>query len=195
MIQRELPWGVHFLGHMIGQRHNQTRLADGRWVRAVPLPYSGSRLIAAWWVLTGRAYAIVWPQAGELEAVLDPQVSFQIRVHDWVLNCFGRKLADNKKERHIRFLEEALELVQAGSCSIAEVTALVEYVFHRPVGEVSKEVGGVITTLAALCAAYDIDLNKEAECELDRIWVNIKKIREKQKNKPYFTNNTLPTQL
>lgn len=44
---------------------------DGdRWVRAVPAPYDGNRLYGAISVLLGRAYAIKWPEAGDLEDAL-----------------------------------------------------------------------------------------------------------------------------
>lgn len=45
-------------------------LPDGRHVKAVCEPYDGNRLRAAWWVLTGRAYAFQWPKAGDLEKAL-----------------------------------------------------------------------------------------------------------------------------
>lgn len=47
---------------------NQTCGPDQRWCRAVLNPYSGSlreRLIAAWWVFSGHAYALRWPEPGE----------------------------------------------------------------------------------------------------------------------------------
>lgn len=60
------PWGVHTLGDMFSP-HVNAGLPDGRWVKAVAEPYTAGQLRAAWWVLTGRAYAIVWPKAGDLE--------------------------------------------------------------------------------------------------------------------------------
>ena len=67
------PWGVHLLRDMIAPPTVAAGLPDGRWVRAVPEPYwtfGIERLRAAWWVLTGRAHAVVWPKAGELEQAL-----------------------------------------------------------------------------------------------------------------------------
>lgn len=64
-------WGIHRLSDMIAPKGNQAQAAPGVWVRAVPLPYSGGRIKAAWAVLTGKAYAIHWPKAGDLERALD----------------------------------------------------------------------------------------------------------------------------
>lgn len=63
-------WGIHRLADMIGGANTQAGLPNGSWVRAVPLPYSGARLKAAWCVLTGSAHAVQWPEAGDLEKAL-----------------------------------------------------------------------------------------------------------------------------
>lgn len=68
MTDKNRPWGIHTIHDMIGDP-NCNASADGRsWRRAVPEPYHGRRLLKAWWVLTGRAEAVVWPQLGEFEA-------------------------------------------------------------------------------------------------------------------------------
>ena len=64
------PWGVHTLRDMLGSPSCQAGLPDGRYVRAIPEPFTGNRIVAAWWVFTGRAHAVVWPKSGELEAAL-----------------------------------------------------------------------------------------------------------------------------
>lgn len=63
-------WGIHRLADMIGSANTQASMPGGQWVRAVPLPYSGARLKAAWAVLRGMAYAVEWPKAGDLEKAL-----------------------------------------------------------------------------------------------------------------------------
>jgi len=43
------------------------------YVRSVPMPfYDGllARMRAAWEIICGRAYPVVWPEAGELETAL-----------------------------------------------------------------------------------------------------------------------------
>lgn len=60
------PWSIHTLSGMFSP-HVDAGLPDGRWVKAVAEPYSGDKIRAAWWVLTGRAYAFQWPEAGDLE--------------------------------------------------------------------------------------------------------------------------------
>jgi hypothetical protein len=111
-------------------------------------------------------------------------MTFQDRVHPWLLVCFGEEIANDKVERNHRFLEEALELVQSTGCTQSEAHQLVDYVFARPVGEPEQETGGVMVTLAALCLAHQIDMDAAGETELARIWASIEKIRAKQAAKP-----------
>ena len=110
--------------------------------------------------------------------------SFQSRVHPWLMACFGEMIAGDREERNHRFLEEALELVQACGCNASEAHQLVDYVYGRPIGEPAQEVGGVMVTLAALCLANDLDMHGAAETELARIWTKVEAIRAKQAAKP-----------
>jgi hypothetical protein len=113
-------------------------------------------------------------------------LSFQDRVEPWLLECFGEVIAGDKAERNHRFLEEALELVQACECTADEAHKLVDYVYGRPVGEKRQEIGGVMVTLAALCIAQGLDMHAAGDRELSRIMQPevVVKIREKQKRKP-----------
>ena len=109
---------------------------------------------------------------------------FQARVRPWLLECFGSEIAADKRERNHRFLEESVELVQACGCTQVEAHQLVNYVFNRPLGERSQEVGGVMVTLAALCLAHHMDMHEAGEAELARVWPLIERIRAKQAAKP-----------
>lgn len=61
---------IHRLRDLIGSKNVQVGLPNGRYVRAVPEPYTAGKFIAAWAVLTGRAAAVRWPEPGELEEAL-----------------------------------------------------------------------------------------------------------------------------
>ena len=63
-----IPWYIHQLDG-IYSKGVQSRLEDGRVVAAVSEPYTAGKIKAAWWVLTGRAYAVLWPKAGDLERI------------------------------------------------------------------------------------------------------------------------------
>jgi hypothetical protein len=110
--------------------------------------------------------------------------TFQQRVAAWMLACFGAEIAADRMERNHRFLEEALELVQANGCTESEAAQLVGYVYGRPAGELHQECGGVGVTLAALCSASGLDMDRAAEDELARVWGKIEQIRAKQAAKP-----------
>lgn len=110
--------------------------------------------------------------------------TFQNRVQPWMMACFGAEIAGDKEERNHRFLEEALELVQACGAARSEAHQLVDYTFDRPVGNAQQEVGGVMVTLAALCLARGFDMHECGEVELTRIWGKVDVIRAKQAAKP-----------
>jgi NTP pyrophosphatase (non-canonical NTP hydrolase) len=113
-------------------------------------------------------------------------------VGKWILSCFNEEIANDGKERNFRFLEEALELVQANGCTKEQALELVDYVFSRPVGEIENEVGGTMVTLAALCNCLGVDMEQMFWKEHARINKPeiIDKIRKKQLSKP--RNSSLP---
>ena len=117
-------------------------------------------------------------------AALNPATTYQARVQPWMLACFGPAIAADRVERNHRFLEEAIELVQACGGDRREAHQLVDYVFDRPVGEKRQEMGGVMVTLAALCLAHDLDMHEAGEAELARIWTKVEQIRAKHAAKP-----------
>jgi hypothetical protein len=129
--------------------------------------------------------------AGELRGL--SVMPFQERIAIWMGECFGPEVSADTVERNHRFLEEALELVQACGCSAADAHALVDYTFSRPVGERAQEVGGVMVTLAALCLAHGLDMQACGETERQRIWTKIEEIRAKQAAKPRGSAAPLPS--
>jgi NTP pyrophosphatase (non-canonical NTP hydrolase) len=116
--------------------------------------------------------------------------AFQAGVDKWMDACFGDEIKADVQERCDRFIEEALEFVQAAGYSADRAQALVEYTFGRPQGEINQEVGGVMVTLAAMCNTLGVDIGTAAEAELARVWTKIDKIRAKQQAKP--TGSALP---
>jgi len=120
----------------------------------------------------------------------DP-ITFQSRVYRQAINAFGQEHADNKAIRTHRFVEEACELVQALNCPKEEVLRIVDYVYGRPKGDVFQEVGGVLITLNALCAAVKVGTHWAGEAELERIETILGHspdfFRNRSANKPDFT--------
>lgn len=122
-------------------------------------------------------------------------MSFQSRVGNWVNETFGTEVASDKKERIIRFLEEATELAQSIGMPKDVVSKIVDYVYSRPVGEIEQEIGGVCVTLAALANAFEISLIKTQEKELERVEAIDKNlIRKKQNGKP-IRNASVPEEM
>lgn len=113
-------------------------------------------------------------------------ITFQARVQRWMQWCFGPAISADRVERNHRFLEEALELVQANGCTVSEAHQLVDYVFGRAIGEPVQEAGGVMVTLAALCQASGLDMHDAGEIELARISDPevMNRVRAKQAAKP-----------
>lgn len=109
---------------------------------------------------------------------------FQRSVGEWAVSCFGAEVARDPGERNQRFLEESLELVQSLGMPEEHAHALVRYVYGRPAGDGPQEVGGVMTTLAALCEAQGFSMQKAGQTELARCFTRMNEIREKNRSKP-----------
>ncbi|WNL48439.1 hypothetical protein RKE25_22175 (plasmid) [Dyella sp. BiH032] len=110
---------------------------------------------------------------------------YQTRVAHWLAKCFRPSQYNNMVERGDRLLEEVLELLQAHGYDRHRVATLVEYVYGRPVGEPSQEMGGVMVTLAAFATVAGLDMDAAGETELARITRPevMEKVRIKQESK------------
>lgn len=131
-----------------------------------------------------------WRDGAEIAVAIrgaPARVSYQSRVMDWLLECFGPGITSDRVERVHRFWEEALELGQSAGCTATEAHQLVDYVFGRPVGELHQEIGGTLVCLAAFCAVHEINMDAEGERELARVWTKVEKIRAKHAAKPKFS--------
>lgn len=118
--------------------------------------------------------------------------SFQVDVRQFVVQCFGEDIADDKKERVYRFFEEAIELSQSVGMTKEECVQLIDYVFSRKTGEPHQEIGGVLVTLSALCSAIGEKMSHCSEDEIGRCFDNIEKIRKKHFSKPIGIRTPLP---
>ena len=125
----------------------------------------------------------------QVETTTPRSRSYQDRVYDWAVECFGLKDATDPEMRSHRFLEEALELGQACGCTQEAALRILEYVYSRPVGVIDQEVGGVQVSLGILCTAFYVNLEHCAELELLRIARNIDTIRARHQGKPNFSRS------
>lgn len=130
-----------------------------------------------------RAVMIHW---AEFVGQCGRSSSYQERAWRWAAECLGEPALRDLRQRCFRFLEEALELVQALDCSADDVRTLVKYVYGREVGHPPQEVGGVMLTLGVLCQSAGIDARREGELELERVRRPevSERIRRKQATKP-----------
>jgi hypothetical protein len=95
--------------------------------------------------------------------------AYQEHVHAEVARLWGEGAYANSRERILRFAEEAVELMQAGHLTASDIGAVVNHVMSRPVGDMQKEAGGVMVTLAALAGSHGFWLQNSARDELKRL--------------------------
>lgn len=126
--------------------------------------------------------------AEEIEGLRANHQPLQARASTWATAAFGLDDVMNKKLRALRFIEEAIELVQAADLSLEDVNATALMVYRKPVGETKQEVGGVLVTLAVFCHAHGIQMMRAGMIELERCWQKIDQIRTKNSNKPRPTS-------
>lgn len=114
---------------------------------------------------------------------------FQARVAQWCRLCFGKKILEDSIERGDRLLEEVFELLQSCDYPQERIRSLQDYTWARSKGQPDQELGGVMVTLAAFSAAFDLDMTEAGEREYRRITRPeiIRKIRVKQAAKPVGT--------
>ena len=92
----------------------------------------------------------------------------QRAVLQWVSDTFGEP-ATAVEERVLRVLEEAVELAQAEGVTRDRARSVVDYVFSKPPGDPSQEVGGLGVTLLAYCEASGLLADTEEQHEFDRV--------------------------
>lgn len=123
-------------------------------------------------------------RSGFLEVLGEPGPTYQHRVVEWLIDTFGEETEIDKEERGQRFIEEALEAVQAAGMPKKDVLMLVEYVYGRPAGDLFQEIGGVMVTAACMAWSHKHCMHTAGEVELSRIWSKQDAVRAKQATKP-----------
>jgi hypothetical protein len=156
------------------------RVSDKRLAELVSHYENVDKQHNGWWV------AVYWSlrELQERRSAHETTAHFQGRVHQWMKDCFKRPDALFLEQRAFRFIEEALELAQAAGTSREDVLRLVQYVYDRPVGVISQEIGGVMVTLAALATSCYYIMDECGETELSRCVKNTDRIRAKDLVKP-----------
>ena len=124
----------------------------------------------------------------------DDARAVQARVVEWVRRALGDDELHNTPVRTLRFAEEAIELAQACGVDAVALHKLVDYVFSRPVGEPTKELGGCLVTLCTVAETLEVSLFTEFEKELARIQAPevIERVRRRQSEKREVTAAALP---
>ncbi|MBF0305166.1 MAG: hypothetical protein HQL41_05910 [Alphaproteobacteria bacterium] len=139
--------------------------------------------------LSDEAYRL----ATSLIAQMKLRAEFQDFVHAWMIACFSPETSYDKVEHNHHFLKGALKLVQANGYSRDDAHILVDYVFGQPVGDLDREIGGVMMKLAGLCHAAGTNMHRAGEDELARVWTEIDDIRRKHAAKPHGSPLPGPT--
>lgn len=105
---------------------------------------------------------------------------------NFFIQCFGIDDTFDKRERSLRFGEEAIELLQATGLQKEEIYGLIEYVYRKKPDAVRDEFADVQITLLALATAYDIFIDDLTEESLKWANKNIPMIQSIYKRKPKY---------
>jgi NTP pyrophosphatase (non-canonical NTP hydrolase) len=87
----------------------------------------------------------------------------------WGMRCFGINHMRDSKVRGLRAAEEMIELCQVLEVDSSKLHNLIDVVYSRPVGDVYKELGGVMLTTMVLAHGLFINLEECTEDELLRV--------------------------
>jgi NTP pyrophosphatase (non-canonical NTP hydrolase) len=95
-------------------------------------------------------------------------VEAQTIANTWTKKCFGAQ-ATNKEVRALRLAEESIEFAQAVGVDPDKLHKLIDYIFDRPCGDASQELGGVGLTFLTAASAMDCDAGVVIELEIERV--------------------------
>ena len=86
----------------------------------------------------------------------------------WAVSTFG-EVAEDKEERAMRFLEEAIEVANAVGLPPETLQMIGARVYSRQKGDLSREIGQAMLTLELLADVLTIDPQRAAADEFSRI--------------------------
>jgi hypothetical protein len=99
---------------------------------------------------------------------------------------FGEQNVVDRRERGLRFFEEACELIRASGMPYAEACALLAHEYKdRKIGELSQEVAGTQVTLLAMAEAWGVDTEQSTLSELARVLAKKDECRAKHDAKQH----------
>ena len=108
----------------------------------------------------------------------------QTKTLSFCINCYGIENTFSKRERALRFGEEAIELLQTTGLTKEDIINLIEYVYRKNPGEVKDEFAGAQLTLLALANSFGVYLDDEADNNLELVNKNMPMIIKKYCKKP-----------
>jgi hypothetical protein len=108
-------------------------------------------------------------EAEELVASRHQLNEFQKIVYDWAVACFGLAHVQDRTIRGMRLLEEALEFAQAVNVPMEKCREIADYVYSRPAGEPSQELGGVAVTMLAAASSIGVHAHDVVQAEVSRV--------------------------
>jgi hypothetical protein len=86
----------------------------------------------------------------------------------WAVETFG-PVALKRKERLMRFTEEAIELAHADGLKRADLDRLLDRVYSRPAGHVWREIGQAQACLETYAQSIGVSADEQAQKEFDRV--------------------------
>lgn len=119
-------------------------------------------------ILQTLSYKNVWKGVSWFMADICQKANDQKQalVFDWIEDFYGPEWT-NLGERCCRFIEEAIELVQAVGLPKEMVLKLVDRCYNKEKGEIQQELGGASMTLTALAEALKLSREGCESIEID----------------------------
>ncbi len=93
---------------------------------------------------------------------------YQNRAVELLIATIGKETIMDGVDRRIRFLRQAIELFQAMGGSAQEANAVVSAAMSKPAPSVSAKLGDLMSELAGIGYAHDIDMIQAAYNTLDQ---------------------------